>query len=198
MLVRPARLDGQADRAMLDRVTTHLRSLALSRRSARRGPALPRTARRLLLPLRVHRPVRSSSAAVRGLSVVSPSPPEAAAGGPQAQPRRLAASELALVPHGEGHRLRSGPTPRPPASSTSSASSSASATRSCATEAVESASTWFAEPCAWTIQPRAGCSPCYRGSSRSTRRRARRSRVVALHPAADGARGGWPASRVVR
>ena len=28
---------------------------------------------------------------------------------PQARPRRLAASELALVPHGEGHRLRSEP-----------------------------------------------------------------------------------------
>ena len=28
---------------------------------------------------------------------------------PEAQPRRLAASELALVPHGEGHRLRSEP-----------------------------------------------------------------------------------------
>ena len=33
---------------------------------------------------------------------------------PEAQPRRLAASELALVPHGEGHSLRSEPdTPTP-------------------------------------------------------------------------------------
>src|SRR5688500_11820176 len=110
MLVRPARLDGQADRAMLDRMTTHPDPWP--------SPADPRGEALHYPNPRGASYFRSECTAPFGLAL----PPfegylwfHVITGGscwleaPDAQPRRLGASELALVPHGEGHRLRSEP-----------------------------------------------------------------------------------------
>ena len=88
----------------------HERALEHAGRSAGRGAAFPAHERRLLLPVRVHGALGSGAAAVRGLHDVPRRDGRAVlARGRRREPRLLRPGDLALVPHGEGHRLVSAP-----------------------------------------------------------------------------------------
>ena len=109
MLDRPERLDDRRTRASY---SSHGRDRPLAARgSARRGTPLPADERRLLLPLRAERAVGPDAAADARLPLV----PRGrlgrglARGRRGATPRLLRPGDLALVPHGEGHGLRSEP-----------------------------------------------------------------------------------------
>ena len=83
------------------------RSIPSRRPTPSARPPLPADERRLLLPLRAHRTLGTDAAADAGVHVVPRGDlgPDVARDGGGAEPDWIQLGDLALVPHGEGHRL---------------------------------------------------------------------------------------------
>ena len=113
----------------------------------------------------------------------------------RAQPRRLAASELALCSPARATGCAASLTRRRRASSGAARAARRALRGSCATEAAARASTCSLRRGALRPPSRAQAARRATANPPSTRPRARRSSMPALHPATDGAGGGGPASR---